>query len=146
MRLGHHANGPEENTNGDGMCRKVDIRVDSYIFVLFSYSIRYYFCTFKNDFVHLTFKTKKNGREFLTFYIRPHSAVDSAQWDWGNTYGFYSPSRDQQGCQPQQEPSMATSLSATHDRSQQPAPSNHPNRASNTLRGYSVWRYHTVDN
>ncbi len=33
--------------------------------------------------MHLTFKEKKNGREFLTFYIRPHSAVDSAQWDWG---------------------------------------------------------------
>ncbi len=26
--------------------------------------------------------TKKNGCKFLTFYIRPHSAVDSAQWDW----------------------------------------------------------------
>ncbi len=41
MILGHHANGPEDSTNGDGMCRKVDIRVDSYIFVLFSYSIRF---------------------------------------------------------------------------------------------------------
>ncbi len=41
MRLGHHANGPEDSMNGDGMCRKVDIRVDSYIFVLFSYSIRF---------------------------------------------------------------------------------------------------------
>ncbi len=39
--MGHHANGPENSTNGDGMCRKVDIRVDSYIFVLFSYSIRF---------------------------------------------------------------------------------------------------------
>ncbi len=72
--------------------------VDSYIFVLFSYSIRfilvreilgrtekcsYYFRTFKNDFVHLTFKTKKNGHEFLTFYIRSRSSVDSGQWDWG---------------------------------------------------------------
>ncbi len=101
VRLGHHANGPEDSSNEDGMCRKVDIRVDYYILgILFSYSIRfilvrlceilgrteqcsYYFCTFKNDFVHLTFKTKKNECEFLTFYIRPRSAVDSAQWDRG---------------------------------------------------------------
>ncbi len=33
--------------------------------------------------MHLTFKTKKNGCEFLTLYIRPRSAVDSVQWDWG---------------------------------------------------------------
>ncbi len=26
---------------------------------------------------------KKNGYEFQTFYIRPHSGVDSGQWDWG---------------------------------------------------------------
>ncbi len=45
------------------------------MFILFLY--------FKTDFVHLTFKTKKNGGEFLTFYICPRSAVDSAQWDWG---------------------------------------------------------------
>ncbi len=32
--------------------------------------------------MHLTFKIKKNGRKCLTFYIRPRSAVDSAQWDW----------------------------------------------------------------
>ncbi len=100
MRLGHHVNGPEDSTNGDGMCRKVDICVDSFIFVLFSYSIRfilvrsceilgrteqcsYFFFTFKKDVVYLNFKTKKNGREFLSYYIRPHSAVDSAQWDWG---------------------------------------------------------------
>ncbi len=36
--------------------------------------------------MHLTFKTKKNGHKFLTFYIRPHSAVDSAQWDCGLIY------------------------------------------------------------
>ncbi len=41
VRLGHHANGPEDSTNGDGMCCKVDIHVDSYIFVLFSFSIRF---------------------------------------------------------------------------------------------------------
>ncbi len=29
--------------------------------------------------------TKTNGHEFQTFYIRPRSAVDSAQWDWGMT-------------------------------------------------------------
>ncbi len=33
--------------------------------------------------MHLTFKTKKNGCEFLTFYIRRRSAVDSAQWNRG---------------------------------------------------------------
>ncbi len=26
---------------------------------------------------------KRNGREFQTFYIRPRSGVDSAQWNWG---------------------------------------------------------------
>ncbi len=49
-----HMNGPEHSTNGDGMCKvpiHVHIRVnsplsytwcvDSYIFVLFSYSIRF---------------------------------------------------------------------------------------------------------
>ncbi len=36
--------------------------------------------------MHLTFKTKKNGHEFLTFYIRPRSSVDSGQWDWGIKY------------------------------------------------------------
>ncbi len=29
--------------------------------------------------------TKRNGHEFQKIYIRPHSAVDSAQWDWGIT-------------------------------------------------------------
>ncbi len=24
----------------------------------------------------------RNGREFETFYIRPRSGVDSAQWNW----------------------------------------------------------------
>ncbi len=28
---------------------------------------------------------KKNGHEFQSFYIRPHSGVDSGQWDWGIT-------------------------------------------------------------
>ncbi len=27
--------------------------------------------------------TKRNGHEFQKIYIRPHSAVDSSQWDWG---------------------------------------------------------------
>ncbi len=27
--------------------------------------------------------TKKNGHEFQNVYIRPHSAVNSAHWDWG---------------------------------------------------------------
>ncbi len=31
--------------------------------------------------------TKKNGCEFQIFNIRPHSAVDSAQWDLGMTKG-----------------------------------------------------------
>ncbi len=39
--------------------------------------------------MHLTFKTKKNGPEFLTFYIRPRSAVDSAQWDWGTVTNLH---------------------------------------------------------
>ncbi len=26
---------------------------------------------------------KRNRRDFQTFYIRPRSEVDSAQWDWG---------------------------------------------------------------
>ncbi len=33
--------------------------------------------------VHLTFKTKKNGHKFLTFYICPRSSVDLGQWDLG---------------------------------------------------------------
>ncbi len=101
-------------------CCKVDIRVhirvnspltnnwhvDSYIFLLFSYSIRfilvhsceilrriekwsYYFRTFnhaqlkKIRFYAFDPLTKKNGHEFQTFYICPRSGVDSGQWDWG---------------------------------------------------------------
>ncbi len=33
--------------------------------------------------------TKKNGNEFQKNYIRPHSAVDSAQWDWGIMVNMY---------------------------------------------------------
>ncbi len=77
--------------------------IDSYIFILFSYSIRFilvrsckirvmfflclYFYWEKNgsNWKQKWFdpSTKKNGREFQLFYIRPCSAVDSAQWDMG---------------------------------------------------------------
>ncbi len=80
--------------------------VDSYIFELFSFSIRfifvcsceilrrteqwlYYFRTFNHaQLIYFFFyafdpPTKKNGHEFQSFYIRPHSGVDSGQWDWG---------------------------------------------------------------
>ncbi len=35
--------------------------------------------------------TKRNGHEFQKIYIRLHSAVDSAQWDWGITTGVLIP-------------------------------------------------------
>ncbi len=76
--------------------------VDSYIFLLFSYSFRFFFvrsceiwvvfflCSYfywertvpnwKKKFDPLT---KKNGCKFQIFYIPPCSAVDSVQWDLG---------------------------------------------------------------
>ncbi len=30
----------------------------------------------------------KNWREFQNFHIRPRSAVDSAQWDWGISWAY----------------------------------------------------------
>ncbi len=63
---------------------KVPIRVHIHVHIRvnspLSYTWRVDFCTFKNYFVHLTFKTKKNGHKFLTFYIRPRSSVDLGQW------------------------------------------------------------------
>ncbi len=78
------------------------LHVDSYIFLLFSYSIRFilvrsceilgrteqcssHVCTFiekqpcSTEFVLFEPSTKKNGHEFQNFYIRQLSAVDSAQ-------------------------------------------------------------------
>ncbi len=78
-------------------------RVDFYIFLLFSYSIR--FILVRSCEIWVVFflcscfywertmpnwkkklfdpSTKKNGCQFQIFYIRPSSAVDSAQWNLG---------------------------------------------------------------
>ncbi len=77
-------------------------RVDSYIFLLFSYSNRFilvrlceiwlvfFLCSYfywepcpSKKRERFDPSTKKSGREFQIVYICPHSAVDSAQWDLG---------------------------------------------------------------
>ncbi len=61
------------------LCRLGSIHV---VFLSYYYRERtelkwkmYMICPFPN----------KNWREFQKFHIRPYSAVDSAQWDWGST-------------------------------------------------------------
>ncbi len=60
----------------------------SYFVVLAPYMSYYYLTTIEkepspNEKFLIHAPCNKNRHEFRTFYIRPHSGTDLAQWDWG---------------------------------------------------------------
>ncbi len=60
----------------------------SYFVVLAPYMSSYFLTTIKkeqspNEKFLIRAPCNRNRCEFRTFYIRPHSGTDSAQWDWG---------------------------------------------------------------